>query len=136
MRDGAEGETTPQSRGGGPLPTDQISARLIGPRSRAKASNRGIGMVVVAAALACAMLASCTDPIGQAEERRQSVYDHGGTNREICAEARKAKAAYVDAGRHDDAAWLAVDIHCANVDGPSGDMVAKQHSDAIMAGGR
>ena len=88
------------------------------------------------AALACPMLESCADPIGEAETRRQSVYDRGGTNREVCTEARKVKAAYVDAGRHDDAAWLAVDVHCTNVDGTSGDAIAKQHSDAVMAGGR
>ena len=82
----------------------------------------------------CLLLASCSDPISRAEERRRSAYNNGGTNRQVCAEARKVKAAYVDAGRHDDGAWLAVDIHCTGAEGPAGDLIAKQQSDAAMAG--
>lgn len=91
---------------------------------------------IVAAAPTCLLLASCSDPISRAEERRRSVYDHGGTNREVCAEARKVKAAYIDAGRRDDVAWLAVDIHCTGVEGPKGELIAKQQSESAMAGRR
>lgn len=120
-------------RDDGPLSPGPVSGHLIRTKTRPRMLDRSIDVVIVAAALGCAMLASCADPIRQAEERRQAVYDHGGTNREVCHEARKVEAAYIDAGRNDDAAWLAVDIHCTNVDGPSGDQVAKQQSDAVMA---
>lgn len=136
MRDEAGAETTLASRNGELQSPGPVSRQFVFTSSPAKAYDRSTLVVMGAAALACATLASCADPIGRAEERRQAVYDQGGTNREVCREARKAKAAYVDAGRHDDTAWLAVEIHCADVDGPSGEQVAKQQSDAVMAGRR
>ena len=104
-------------------------------RSRAM-WRTSIQAAVVAAVQMCLLLTSCSDPISRAEERRRSAYDHGGTNRQVCVEARKVKAAYVDAGRRDDGAWLAVEIHCTGVDGPASDLIAKQQSDSAMAGHR
>lgn len=67
--------------------------------------------------------------------RRRAASD-GGTNREVCKEALKVKAADVDAQRHDDAAWLAVDVPCTAVDGSAGDAIAKPHGDVVMARGQ
>lgn len=138
MCDGAKPETPLACDDGTLLRPGQPPNHSGAAEPRSKSQDHGIitAATITVAALAGSMLASCSDPIGRAEDRRRSVYDRGGTNREVCNEARKVKAAYVDAQRHDEIAWLAVDVHCTGVDGPSGDAIAKQHGDAVMAHGR
>lgn len=98
-----------------------------------RGAARVLSGTIVFSASVVLLLTSCSDPIGRAEERRRLAYDRGGTNREVCREARSVKAAYVAAGRHDEGAWLAVDIHCRDVEGPAGDVIAKQQSDAAVS---
>lgn len=61
----------------------------------------------------CLLLATsaCSRPLEQADKRYDFVYGHG-TNRDVCEEARRRKAIYVDAQQFKAEVWLAPDIYC------------------------
>lgn len=91
------------------------------PHDAALLCRLGLTRTIVLAGLA---VIACSDPVAEAAEQLQFVKDHGGSNREVCEEARKVKAAYVEKRRYDVLVWEDQRLYCERVDDGLGEIRA------------